>query len=590
MSTRTHNQYQAQTTPTKLRGQYYTPAELVAMMLDELPLAPEDLVIDPACGDGSFLRGAVAALARRFPRADREALAAAWAGRLVGFDVDAGAVAEARAGLRDAFSRHLGVEVPEDALRIYEADVLGSPGLEALLERAGVQGRGGGGRLRVVGNPPYVEAKRLARETTAALKERYPEAVAGAPDLYLYFLHVCLGWLREEDTLAFVLPNKLLVNANAQRLRERLLDEGRLRGLWFATRARIFEAASVYPIVLFAHGPRPGERERPTVARIARTAGGEVTRGEGLAVDPAWYGRTQARALFPPPETPVLREALEALLGLLGGTVAGQDARAPRLSDVLDIRWTVSFHRAGLRERYVVPERPEDRCVRPFLGGGPFSGNGEVTRYRVEWAGWWIRYDAAALQAEKNPLPDPALFERPKVVICQNGRTLRAALDEEGFVLKDTFLCGMVREQDHPLCRHPRALVGLLCSRAVHFFYAHVFYGGHVNGGYLHFLRSFLVDIPVGDWTEAAAAEVAALVRQREEAGPEAWEALEERIEARVAGALELSAEQQQEIAAWAAEDPNWQARERVRRPGKAGANTRDSKDTKTLKETGDVG
>jgi hypothetical protein len=569
MGNRPHNQYQAQTTPTKLRGQYYTPAELVAMMLDALPLAAGDLVVDPACGDGSFLRGMVAALARRFPDADPGALAATWAGRLVGFDVDPEAVAEARVGLQAAFCRHLGVEAPEKALRVCHVDVLAEADLDTLLERAGVSWSRDEGRLHVVGNPPYVEAKRLARATTAALRQRYPEAVTGAPDLYLYFLHVCLGWLREADTLALVLPNKLLVNANAQRLRERLLDEGRLRELWLATRARIFAGASVYPIVLLAGAPRLGARVRPTVAWIARTAAGAVSREEGVHVDPSWFGLTQARALFPPPGTPVLREALEALLGRLVSSVPTQpEGRAPRLADVIDIRWAVSFHRAGLRERYVVRERLADPCGRPFLGGGSFSGNGEVTRYRLEWAGWWIRYDIAALQAESNPLPDPALFERPKVVICQNGRTLRAAYDEQGYVLKDTFLCGVIREQDHPLCRHPRAIVGLLCSRAVHFFYSHVFYGGHVNGGYLHFLRSFLVDIPVGDWSDEGAADVAGLVHEREKAGsPEDCLRLEERIEALVSEALGLTSEQQEAIAAWAGADPNWQARERVRAP-----------------------
>jgi predicted RNA methylase len=329
MSTRPHNQYQAQTTPTKLRGQYYTPAELVAMMLDELPLAAGDLVIDPACGDGSFLRGAVAALARRFPHADRQALAATWAGRLVGFDVDPEAVAEARVGLQAAFCRHLGVEVPEKALRVCHADVLAEPYLDTLLERAGVSWPRDEGRLHVVGNPPYVEAKRLARATTAALRQRYPEAVTGAPDLYLYFLHVCLGWLREADTLALVLPNKLLVNANAQRLRERLLDEGRLRALWLATRARIFAGASVYPIVLLASAPRPGECVRPTVAWITRTVAGAVSREEGVPVDPSWFGLTQARALFPPPGTPMLREALEALLGRLASSVPAQPEVPP---------------------------------------------------------------------------------------------------------------------------------------------------------------------------------------------------------------------------------------------------------------------
>jgi hypothetical protein len=324
MSTRPNNRYQAQTTPTKLRGQYYTPAELVAMMLDELPLAPGDLVIDPACGDGSFLRGAVSALARRFPHTDREALAAEWAGRLVGFDVNAVAVAEARAGLRDAFCRHLGVEVPEAALRVHAADVLSTPDLESLLVNAGVSWPTDDGRLYVVGNPPYVEAKRLERETTAALKQRYPNAVTGAPDLYLYFLHVCLGWLREADQLAFVLPNKLLVNANAQRLRERLLEEGRLHRLWFATQARIFADASVYPVILFASGPQLGESKSPTATRITRTESGAIQRDEDLLVDLQWYRRTQARALFPLPGTPELREALAALLLLLGGIAAGQ--------------------------------------------------------------------------------------------------------------------------------------------------------------------------------------------------------------------------------------------------------------------------
>src|SRR5207249_4492685 len=95
---------------------------------------------------------------------------------------------------------------------------------------------------------------------------------------------------------------------------------------------------------------------------------------------------------------------------------------------------------------------------------------------------------------------------------------------------------------------------------------SHVFYGGHVNGGYLHFLRSFLVDIPLGQWTEPQAAEVDRLVRLREAEGSAAGQAaLEEAIEAHVAEALGLGEDEQVAIGAWAGGDPNWQARERVR-------------------------
>jgi hypothetical protein len=557
------NQYQAFTSDSKLRGQYYTPEELVAMMLDALPLTRDHLIIDPSCGDGSFLRGAVAAIARRFRGEDPAALARYWSRRLLGFEINPGAVAEARDVLRAAFHEQLGVPVEADALRLYQADPLRSSRLADLLQSVGDPGLEGGERLLVVGNPPYVEAKRLTRETKERLKRRHPDAVTGAPDLYLYFLHVCLGWLGEEDQLAFVLPNKLLVNANAQRLRKRLLEEGRLRTLWFATQAGVFDDASVYPIVLFATGAQSGDGRSLEALRIARQSDGGLTRGPGQTVDATWYTWTTTRAVFPPPETPTLREALQEML---------QQGQGSRLDGVLDVRWSVSFHRSGLRERYVSPTPPSSPYRQKFLGGGSFSGNGEVVRYGIRWAGWWIDYHQDALRAERNCVPDLALFHQPKVVICQNGRTIRAAYDEQGFVLKDTFLCGLVRDQDHPLCRYPRAIVGLLCSRAIHFFYSHVFYGGHVNGGYLHFLRSFLVDIPLGNWTHGMAKEVAALVQERADGASGDQDQLEERLEALVSGALGLRDDHVREVARWAEGDANWQARERVRAAVPVGA------------------
>jgi type I restriction-modification system DNA methylase subunit len=40
--------------------QFHTPDELVRMMLDALPLTAEHWVVDLSCGEGHFLRGAVA--------------------------------------------------------------------------------------------------------------------------------------------------------------------------------------------------------------------------------------------------------------------------------------------------------------------------------------------------------------------------------------------------------------------------------------------------------------------------------------------------------------------------------------------------
>lgn len=556
------NRYQARTSLDKLRGQYYTPEAFARRVLEELSVTLDTLVVDPACGDGAFLRGAVAAVARRFVNRDPKALAALLAKRLIGFDSNENAVEQAKAALREAVREYLGVDLSPDLLRIYPADLLASPDLDALMRRAGVsKDLYDTSRLLIVGNPPYVEAKRLSREAKAGLKSRYPDAVCGAPDLYLYFLHVCLGWLRDGDALAFVLPNKFLVNANGRRIRERLLERGRLRGLWLATRAQLFPGASVYPIVLFAGTTPPGTAKAApdgrsvTVRHVTRVKENELALGDPLLVSPDAYRATVARAFFPLPKEAALQSALERLLF---------SRSAPRLGEVLDICWSVSFHRSGLRERYVTPHPPPSPHARRFLGGGPFSGNGEVVRYALTWGGWWIDYDEGRLKKERNAVPPLSLFEQPKLVICQNGRTLRAAYDDQGYVLKDTFLCGLPRRPKHPLCRHLKALVGLLCSRAIHFFYSHVFYGGHVGGGYLHFLRSFLVDLPVGHWSSEVAETVAALVTERVAAPSSRRLLLEEAMERHVSEALGLSPVETAAIRKWADTDTNWQARERV--------------------------
>src|SRR5260370_38889728 len=110
------NHYQVHTTQGKLRGQYYTPDELVGLMLDGLHLTPQHLVIDPACGDGSFLRGVVAAVARRFWRAERHCLATHWGGPIVGVAINDKALPAARAPVQQALCQRPCVELPGRAV------------------------------------------------------------------------------------------------------------------------------------------------------------------------------------------------------------------------------------------------------------------------------------------------------------------------------------------------------------------------------------------------------------------------------------------------------------------------------------------
>jgi len=273
-------------------------------------------------------------------------------------------------------------------------------------------------------------------------------------------------------------------------------------------------------------------------------------------VDPSGYRCTTSRVFFAPPAESAAAAALERLLAAMEGG---------RVRDVVELRWAVSFHRSGLRDQYVFPAHPGTPDARPFVGGAAFAGNGELRRYRLEWAGNWIRYATDELRELGNSLPPETIFAPPKLVLCQNARTLRVALDEEGLILKDTLLCGRLRDQEHPLCRRPRALVGLLSSQAIHFLYSHLFEGGHVGAGYLHFLSGPVGELPVGRWDPERVEAVAELAARRETADPGEWDALEAAMEQHVAAALGLEAHHRAAIAGWAAADTNWQGRERVR-------------------------
>lgn len=516
-------------------------------MLDALDHRPGDLLLDPSCGDGEFL---VQAIRRLEAHGDRVRLRRILPDTLLGLDSHPEAVHAARDRVSAALATHLGCRVAPRSLPIRCEDLLAASAVAPSLPDD-LLPRRDGARLVVAGNPPYVEAKRLPSEMRRWLKASFPAASAGSPDLYIYFLWAALNWLRRGDALGLVLPNRVLVNQGALQVRRRLLDEGLLSGIDSASQSRLFNGAAVYPVVLYA-GRDAGPAVR--VRRLEGDASALVARSSTL-VERSSFSHTRLLAFWLPPADPHAAGALSRML---------HDPGLSRLGDLLAIKWSISFHRAGLREQYVTPYWPDDARARPWLGGGAFSGNGEVTRYGVKWAGWWVRYDEEELAARGNQVPPVALFEQPKIAICQYGRTLRAALETGRHVLKDTFLCG-VAPPGGATPADLAYLVGLLNSRTAHFCYSHLFHGGHVGSGYLHFLASFLNDLPAGAWSETARVRCGRLVTERQDCDGACGAAIEDEIERHCRQALGVCETEGRAIDAWCSTDPNWLLRERVR-------------------------
>lgn len=430
----------------KLNGQVYTPLTLAKAVVDRLRWfdGRPGILLDASCGDGVFLQAAVERLVRQ-GRPSRIV-------DVVGYDLDPQAVAAARARL-DACCERLGV-APRP--RIEHRDAL----------------RGVEPASAFVGNPPYLEAKRMPQPLKRRIKSAFPLAARGAFDLYGAFVELGLKSLDDDGELALIVPNRVLVTRATGALRQSLLDSGRV-GVVDLSAEDVFADAAVYPVVLrLERGTSPGYRVE------------DLDRTTRVALSADAIGRLDGRFPLPPPE---LRDLITRLLA--------DPTSYPPLRQHVAVRWTVSFHRGGLRDAFVFAERPNSPHARPFLGGHRFSGNREVGAFHIDWAGAWIDYDEDRARAERNPLPPRALFDWPKVAIPQNARRPRAALDTSGAILKDTFLAAMLQPEADP--DWLPWLVLVINSGLFHHLYEALYGGTRKGGKYLHLLGSYLHPMPV---------------------------------------------------------------------------------------------
>jgi SAM-dependent methyltransferase len=192
----------------KLLGAWYTPEPLlehvVAITLPDSFLAGSTgtlSVLDPACGDGRFLR-AVAASAARHGRAVR----------LVGVDVDRAAVAAARESVPDAEIVHA------DALeRDWDGEVFDV----------------------VIGNPPFLN--QMSAATTRGGRSRF----GGGPyaDAAAEFLAMAVRLVRRDGgRVGFVLPQSVVSTRDAAPIRADVLSRGAVVHAWWSNDA-MFDAA-----------------------------------------------------------------------------------------------------------------------------------------------------------------------------------------------------------------------------------------------------------------------------------------------------------------------------------------------------------
>lgn len=197
----------------KALSAYFTPPALARAAIDAaeafILARPDGLVLDPACGGGSFLVPIAEHLIRRKAsgkKPTKEQCAAVLL-RMRGLEIDPGLATLSESLLTGMLAREFGYKRPRASTVVKVADTL----TDAIDERFDL----------IVGNPPY---GKVGRGADAAVLARAGSAnIGGHTNLYGLFLLRSLDWLRPGGGLVFIVPTSFVAGPYFSGLRREIL-------------------------------------------------------------------------------------------------------------------------------------------------------------------------------------------------------------------------------------------------------------------------------------------------------------------------------------------------------------------------------
>lgn len=178
------------------------------------------------------------------------------------------------------------------------------------------------------------------------------------------------------------------------------------------------------------------------------------------------------------------------------------ESRTVRLGDAFDISFGV---KTGDDEKFIGREAPS-RVYKPLLRGE------NVQRFHPSFQGEYVRYVPAEMKAHRRTARPgtAARFERPKVMVGDTGRGVRACYDPGRYYAKDVLLvAAKARTRAAAAEVRLKALTGILNSRLMDYYYSLAF-------PTLHLQRNELADFPLTELLTTAGAPHEDIVRLAE--------------------------------------------------------------------------
>lgn len=224
----------------KLRGGYYTPRDLAAWLCRWAIRSPSDKVLEPSCGDGSFLTAAAAQLQ------NLGANPSAIIRQLIGIEIIPEEAKKANAALsRLVRPKAEGIAKIGDFFEWWGAN-----------EAAGFDA--------VIGNPPFIRYQSFPephRTRAMSIMNNLGFTPNRLTNIWVPFVSAAIACLKPGGRLAFVLPAELLQVTYAAQLRSFLTDRFKKISL-IACNELFFANAEQEVVLLLAEGSLPQASEK----------------------------------------------------------------------------------------------------------------------------------------------------------------------------------------------------------------------------------------------------------------------------------------------------------------------------------------
>ncbi|MGZ3783895.1 MAG: Eco57I restriction-modification methylase domain-containing protein [Bdellovibrio sp.] len=470
---RLHKNNDEQILSRREAGSYYTP-EVIVDFIIKTTVGTElngkgklniqnYTFFDPAMGTGNFLMGVVKyltpILAKRNQISNSKAMKLIAENCLFGTDIDKTAI---NAGI-DRICRATGADSKKLKCQFLVSDGLDIENIKKYFKNEFTKN---GGFKFVIGNPPYVDYRKISPATKKFLHKFKSCNGAGKVNLYVPFIEASIKQLTTSGKIGLIVPNQWLSNNQGMELRKLIIPD--LTEIIDVSNIKIFDDASTYPVLLFAN--RKVDQNKDLMV---------ATLNEQYQLTSSKFDSTSL-----PKEDILNTENFKIKTSINPGLEKIWNAMKslPKLEDLTeDFVWGTSQSGYGKKKRSLSSFKDSIHDRSDYI---KILQTADVKKMNIEW-------QEEFLPKEIFPKNQLEKFKKKKLVIARLTKSIQCAFDDKGFALGKV---SFITHNDEDLLK---AIAVILSSTLISTWFRDNFTSVHMAGGYLRYDIPYLKLIPM---------------------------------------------------------------------------------------------